>query len=63
MSWGPCFFYYECPSCGKKVKYAEDLIAYFGEDFGKCPVCGAMGVFEKNGARTIDDFDYEEIED
>ena len=55
--------YYHCPSCGKKFKYAEDLIAYFGDQFGRCPVCDTMGQFEKNGARTLDDFEYEEIED
>ncbi len=63
MSWGVNLMYYHCPSCGKKFKYAEDLIAYFGDQFGHCPVCDTMGEFEKNGARTLDDFDYEEIED
>lgn len=63
MSWGPCFLYYHCPQCGRKFKYATDLIAEFGEDFGKCPACGAMGTFEKEGARTVDDLDYEEVED
>ena len=55
--------YYHCPSCGKKFKYAEDLIPYFGEQFGLCPACGAAGEFEKNGARTLDDQEYEEVED
>ena len=63
MSWGVNLMYYHCPNCGKKFKYAEDLILYFGDEFGHCPVCGTMGQFEKNGARTLDDFDYEEIED
>ena len=27
MSWGACFFYYRCPDCGRKFKYATDLIA------------------------------------
>ena len=54
--------YYICPQCGKKFKYATDLIPEFGEEFGKCPACGAMGAFEKEGARTLDDLDYEEVE-
>ena len=62
MSWGPCFMYYICPQCGKKFKYATYLIPEFGEEFGKCPACGAMGAFEKEGARTLDDLDYEEVE-
>lgn len=62
MSWGPCFMYYICPQCGKKFKYATDLIPEFGEEFGKCPACGTMGAFEKEGARTLDDLDYEEVE-
>ncbi len=63
MSWGPCFFYYHCPACGHRFKYATDLIAELGPRFGLCPRCGAEGVLEKEGARTPDDLDYEEIED
>ena len=62
MSWGPCFLYYRCPQCGKKFKYATDLIPEFGADFGKCPACGTMGILEKKGARTTDDLDYTEVE-
>ena len=62
MSWGPCFPYYRCPQCSKKFKYATDLIPVFGDDFGKCPVCSAMGILEKEGARTPDDLDYTEVE-
>ncbi len=62
MSWGPCFMYYRCPQCGKKFKYATDLIPEFGDDFGKCPDCGTMGAFEKEGARTPDDLEYTEVE-
>ena len=54
--------YYRCPKCGKKFKYATDLIPEFGDDFGKCPDCGTMGVFEKEGARTPDDLSYTEVE-
>ena len=63
MSWGPCFFYYHCPSCGRKFKYATDLIPDFGARFGLCPRCGVEGVLEKEGARTPDDLEYEEIEE
>ncbi|MBR4157298.1 MAG: excinuclease ATPase subunit [Oscillospiraceae bacterium] len=61
MSWGPCFMYYRCPDCGKQFKCAVDMIPVLGDDFGKCPVCGAAGVFVKEGARTPDDQDYEEV--
>ena len=63
MTWGPCFMYYHCPSCNSKFKYSQDMIPVFGGAFGQCPKCGAMGVFEKDGARTPDDVDYEEVED
>ena len=45
MSWGANFFYYHCPVCKEKFKYAQDLIPEFGERFGCCPKCGAPGVF------------------
>lgn len=63
MSWGVNLMYYRCPDCGKKFKYAEDLIPCFGDRFGRCPICGAEGIFEKSGARTPDDLDYEEVEE
>lgn len=63
MSWGPCFMYYRCPDCGKKFKYAVDMMPVFGDDFGRCPDCGAMGTFMMDGARTPDDADYFEVED
>ena len=56
------WLYYRCPQCSKKFKYATDLIPVFGDDFGKCPVCSAMGILEKEGARTPDDLDYTEVE-
>lgn len=62
MSWGALYFYYKCPGCGKLFKYASDLIAEFGDDFGKCPVCEEMGTYLKEGARTKDDLLYEEVE-
>ena len=62
MSWGPCFFYYRCPVCGKQYKYDADLIPVVGARFGLCPNCGAAGIREKEGARTPDDLAYEEIE-
>ncbi|MCR5647987.1 MAG: excinuclease ATPase subunit [Oscillospiraceae bacterium] len=62
MSWGPCFMYYHCPECGKKFKSATDMIQDLGPKFGMCPVCGAEGVLDKEGARTPDDADYEEVD-
>ena len=55
--------YYCCPECGRKFKYATDLIPVVGEKFGCCPACGAAGVFEKEGARTADDLEYEEVDE
>ncbi len=63
MSWGPCYMYYHCPDCGRKFKYAVDMIPVFGDKFGICPDCGAGGMFEKDGARTTDDMDYLEVDD
>ncbi len=63
MSWGPCFIYYRCPGCGKKFKYAVELIPVFGDRFGLCPVCGASGQYESDGARRPDDADYDEVEE
>ncbi|BDF71969.1 hypothetical protein CE91St41_29500 [Oscillospiraceae bacterium] len=62
MSWGACYMYYRCPACGKRFKYATDLIPVFGPDFGRCPDCGGAGDYEKDGARTPDDALYEEVE-
>ena len=63
MSWGPGFFYYRCPSCGKKFMYAQDLMVEFGADYGKCPFCGTMGEYVKDGPRGLDDADYFEVEE
>ena len=49
MTWGPGFMYYHCPKCGRKFKYAIDLIPEFGDDFGHCPVCDEPGIYEKDG--------------
>jgi len=62
MTWGALYMYYRCPKCGKKFKYALDVLPEFGDDFGHCPDCGTMGVYEKEGARTPDDLDYFEVE-
>ncbi len=62
MTWGPLFFYYKCPKCGKLFKYATDLMMEFGDDFGRCPACTEMGQYLKEGARTPDDLLYEEVE-
>jgi len=62
MTWGALYFYYKCPDCGKQFKYAIDLMSEFGDDFGKCPVCETPGTYIKEGARTPDDLEYEEVE-
>ena len=63
MSWGPCFMYYHCDECGKKFKYAVDMIPVFADEFGCCPQCGKEGVLIKEGARFTDDADYFEVEE
>lgn len=45
----------------QEVKYALDLMVEFGDDFGKCPVCGCMGTYEYDGPRRKDDNDYFEV--
>lgn len=62
MTWGALYFYYKCPNCGKRFKYAIDLMSEFGDDFGKCPKCETAGTYIKEGARTPDDLEYEEVE-
>lgn len=62
MTWGPYFMYYICPKCGKKFKYALDMLACEADTFGKCPQCGMAGVFEQDGARIQRDNLYEEVE-
>lgn len=52
---------YDC-QCGKKYKYAIDMIAEFGEDFGKCPVCGAQGKLVGEGPVLAKYKDYEEVD-
>ena len=55
--------YYVCPDCGKKFKYALDMIPEFGDAFGRCPVCKTQGTYLFDGARPKDDADYEEVEE
>ena len=62
MTWGPLFMYYHCPECGAKYKYELDLIQEFGESFGRCPVCEAMGEFQKEAPRVADDYEYSEVD-
>ena len=55
--------YYHCDRCGKKFKYELALIPVMGDAFGRCPVCGTPGVYERDGARIVNDTEYEEIDD
>ena len=61
MTWGAQYMCYDC-ECGKKYKYAVDMIAEFGEDFGKCPVCGAQGKLIGEGPVMAKYKDYEEVD-
>ena len=51
MTWGALYMYYHCPKCGMKFEYALDVMTEFGYEFGFCPECHVMVVYEKEGAR------------
>jgi hypothetical protein len=53
---------YPCKKCGKKYKYAIDLIGDFGADFGKCPVCGSDGDLTYEGPVSPETSQYEEVD-
>lgn len=63
MTWGPAFMYYHCDQCGKKFKYELSLIPEMGDRFGRCPACNASGVYERDGARSVNDAEYEEVDE
>ena len=44
MTWGAQYMCYVCEKCGKKYRYAIDLIGDYGADFGKCPVSQTLFV-------------------
>lgn len=54
--------YYHCPKCGLKFEYALDVMPEFGDQFGCCPECRVPGIYEKEGARQLDDNEYFEVE-
>ena len=54
--------YYHCPKCGFKYEYALDMMTEFGNQFGYCPKCDVMGIYEKEGPRLKDDSEYFEVE-
>jgi len=62
MTWGTLYFYYKCPDCGAKYKYDYSRDSEFGADFGRCPLCGAMGDYVKDGPRQPDDLEYPEAD-
>ncbi|MCF0142050.1 MAG: excinuclease ATPase subunit [Parasporobacterium sp.] len=62
MTWGSQFMYYICPDCGKKFRYAIELIPEFGDEFGCCPVCGKMGELVGEGPIMAQYQDHEEVE-
>ena len=55
--------YYHCPVRSRKFKYALEDLGRCGEAFGTCPSCGLPGLYEKDGARTLDDKEYYEAEE
>lgn len=61
MSYGPYFFYYRCPSCEAGFRYSLELLAPLGDEFGRCPHCGAEGAFVKEGNVSADDAEYPEV--
>ncbi|MCC8030013.1 MAG: excinuclease ATPase subunit [Lachnospiraceae bacterium] len=62
MTWGALYMYYHCPKCGLKFEYALDVMPEFGDQFGCCPECRVPGIYEKEGARQLDDNEYFEVE-
>lgn len=62
MTWGAQYMCYECKECKKKYKYAIDLISDFGDEFGKCPVCGSDGDLVGEGPVLAKYKDFEEVE-
>ncbi len=62
MTWGPLYMYYRCAGCGVKYKYELDMLGHLGDTFGKCPTCGADGVFVKEGPIMTDDNEYIDAE-
>lgn len=62
MTWGAFYMYYQCPDCGKKFRYALDLLNEMGDRYGRCPVCGTEGTFIKEGPVSRDSTEYEEVE-
>ena len=62
MTWGAQYMCYECKKCGKKYKYAVDLIGDFGEEYGLCPVCGSEGKLVFEGPVSPETSAFEEVE-
>ncbi len=47
MSAGGYWMFFHCPKCGKKFMSGLDRLTQ--PHFGKCPACGADGVYEAEG--------------
>lgn len=41
MTWGPYYFFYVCPDCGKKYRWLTEDMS--DERFSDCPACGVPG--------------------
>lgn len=62
MTWGAFYMYYKCPKCGKKFKSELGVMEEMGKRFGQCPDCKIDSEFIKEGQKTKDDLDYEEVD-
>ena len=62
MTWGAFYMYYQCPNCGKKMKFAQDVMIELGEKFGQCPNCEIDATFVKEGPLALDGNEWEEID-
>ena len=63
MSWGAAYMYYHCDRCGKKFKTELSLIPVLGDNFGRCPACLALAVYERDGAILPGDELYEDVDE
>lgn len=62
MTWGSYFFFYECPSCGKKYRW--ELADMEDEHFSQCPSCHISGELKgetrdiQQGEESFADYEY-----
>lgn len=62
MTWGPYYFFYICPSCGKKYRWLLDDMS--DPHFSECPDCKIPGTLSGEtrdiiqGADAFADYEY-----